>query len=113
MKFLKFFSQLYESIVDKKSINDWIIEYNHTKDHNLDNNLKNRTNASELDFSIFLENVKKYIEKNNLNGDWTFCSFKYKIKIITSINLNKKRIFIVTILGVNEFIKKTNNIKII
>lgn len=113
MKFLKFFNQIFESITNNKLINDWILIFNHNNKHNLDEKLKHRTNASETQFNIFINKIIKIIDSEELDDVFVFISFKLSIKIITHINLKERKMLIVTILGSNELIKETENIKII
>ena len=52
-------------------------------------------------------------EKENMNGEWTFASFKHNFKMIVDIENIKNEILIITILGPNQKTKETKNIKLI
>ena len=113
MKFIKFFKELFESIINLTSVEDWYIKFNHTKTHNLDTKMSNRTDLNDEKFSEVLDKIIKICDDENIDGDYVFISLKHKAKIITRVIQNKKTLFIVTFLGKDEHMKKTKNIRII
>lgn len=113
MRFLRRFKQLYESIISLTIKGDWKIRYNHGNNHDLDKKLSNRTDMSEADFKNAINAILSLIERESLNGDYTFISMSKSAKIVCNINLLDKKIFIVTILGKNEILKKGENFKLI
>ena len=113
MLYIKNFNQLLESIKNINSKNNWNIGYNHYPGHDLDVTLSERTNVTEDVFEKIIEMIVQKCQKSNLIGTWVFASFKYQIKILANVEPNKKEIFIITILGNNENLKKTNNIIVI
>jgi hypothetical protein len=111
LRFLKYFKQLFENITNFNRVDDWEIVYNHYQGHDLNDKIK-RTDLNENKFNLLLSKIIFDINKNLLNGDYIFISFKYNSKIVTNIDLNSKLILIVTILGKNENIKDPNNTNI-
>jgi homospermidine synthase len=114
MKYLKYFNQiifLIESIINFDKLNEWIIHYNHGKNHDLDERLI-RAKMSEDNFNKLLNKIIDSINRDNLVGDYIFYSIEYGSKIVVNINFNKKVLYVVTILN-KKHNTKTNNIKII
>lgn len=114
MRFIKLFKLYLESIDNIKSYNGWMIKYNHTDSHNLNDRLIKRSlikNTNDFD-----KIVEKIIEKciiNKLNGDVIFFDFKNQFKIITNININKNTLFIITILSKEQDVMGINNYEMI
>ena len=112
MIFIKRFINILESLINIK-IPDWLVNYNHGPNHNLDEKLSKRVGISELDFEDFLKDVIKKCERENLLGDWIFISFKKRIKLVTNVDYINKKIYIVTILGDKEITKNQKNFKML
>lgn len=112
MKFIKRFLLFLEGISNNKSINGWVIKYNHNKSHDLDDKLSKRTNVkTEKEFIYILEKVTLKCDSDKLSGSYTFVSFKNLIKLIIDIDNIKGEILIITILGKDE--KSRNGDKMI
>ena len=111
MIFLRYFKQLFENITNFSRINDWEIVYNHYQEHDLNDKIK-RTDLNVDEFNSLLSKIIFEINKNFLNDDCIFISFKYNSKIVTNIDINNKLILIITILGKNEIIKDSDNTNI-
>jgi hypothetical protein len=112
MKWVKRFSQIFESITNIVN-SDWTIIFNHGVNHNLDDKLKNRVGVDEKMFELFLNDVLRTCLKDNITGDWIFISIKMGIKLVTNVNYLGRKIYIVTILGKKEQTKPQKNIKLI
>lgn len=111
MRFLKYFYQIFESIIDFNKINDWNITYNHGTEHDLNKRFLERTKMEESDFNSLLYKIINVCENDKLLGTWVFFSFTFSIKIITRIS--DKNLYIITILGNDQETKETKKIKII
>jgi len=110
MKIIKKFILFLESISFINKMNDWNIDYNQNTGHDLNVKIK-RTDLTDSEFDIFLNDVISKCEEEKLIGDIVFVSFKYKCKIVT--NVKYKNLYVITFLGKDENIKNNNIIKII
>ena len=110
MKYIRNFLLFLESVTNTNHLLKWIINYNHSKNHDLDLKIK-RTGISNFDLT--LNEIINRINDLSLNGSYTFISFKNKAKIVTHINIKSKNILIVTFLGVDEDIKNNDRIIIL
>lgn len=87
MRVLKYFKQLFENITNFKTIDDWEVVYNHYQGHDLNDKIK-RTDLNDNEFNSLLNKIIFEINKNHLNDDYIFISFKYNSKIVTNIDIN-------------------------
>ena len=112
MRFIKYFKLFLEKFTDTSNIKSWIILYNHTKLHDINYRILKRTGIkNENEFNDILNEIVKKCDVDKLQGDYTFVSFKYSIKIISYIKGNE--ILVRTILGKDESIKKYDKIILI
>jgi hypothetical protein len=104
MRFIKYFKLFLERFTDNLNIKNWTISYNHSNNHDINDRILKRTSIKKE--NEFYEVLNDIIEKCNiqkLQGDYTFVSFKYSIKVICAIKNNS--IYIITILGKDEKLK--------
>lgn len=113
MKFIKYFKEILESIINLTNVKNWFVKFNHSKKHDLDIKMSNRTELSDKKFEEILDKIIKICDDENIDGDYVFISLKYKAKIITRVIQNKKTLYIITFLGKDESMKNTKNIRII
>lgn len=110
MRFIKYFKLFLENFTDNSNIRNYVITYFHTKLHDINIKILQRTSIkNENEFNEILNNIIIKIENDKLIGNYTFVSFKYSAKIVTKTS--NKILKIITILGKDEKIK--NNDKII
>ena len=89
MRYIKRFKLYLESINNVKNYNGWTIKYNHTKEHDLNDKLINRSLIENTDdFEIIVKKIIDRCIKNNLKGDVIFYDFKNQFKIITNVDTN-------------------------
>lgn len=110
----------YEDLIkyyksNNDSNNNWRIVWNHKDDHDLLDRIVNRTiydvpYINELVIKIinYMERKWDYLE----SGDYIFTLLKSKFKVVLSLNMNKRRLFIGTILSdkMNSFTDITGEI---
>ena len=112
MIFIKYFKLFLENFTDNFNIGKWTISYNHSDIHDINNRILKRSNVeNENEFNEILNKITKKIEYEKLNGDYTFVSFEYSIKIVSYIYNNT--ILVRTILGKSENSKKSDKIILI
>lgn len=112
MRFLKRFKLYLESINNIKSYNGWIIKYNHTNEHDLNDKLIKRSLIKDTnDFGKIIEKIIDRCIKNNLKGDVVFFDFKNQFKIL--INVDKNTLLVITFLSKDQEVKGIKNYEMI
>jgi len=112
MKFLKKFKLYLESINNVKSYNSWVVKYNHTKEHNLDYKLIERSLIKNTDdFGKIVEKIIDRCIKSNLKGDVVFFDFKNQFKIL--INVDRNTLLVITFLSKDQEVKGIKNYEMI
>lgn len=53
MKFIKYFKEILESIINLTNVKNWFVKFNHSKKHDLDIKMSNRTELSDKKFEAF------------------------------------------------------------
>lgn len=112
MKFIKRFELYLESVNNIKNYNGFTIRYNHTKNHDLNKKLIERSLIKDTnDFSSIVEKIIDKSIKENLNGDVVFFDFKNNFKILA--NLSKTELLIITFLSKDQDVNGINKYEII
>jgi hypothetical protein len=104
MRFIKYFKLFLEAFTDNLNVRNWKISYNHNKNHNINDRIIKRTSIKKEDeFNDILDCIIEECDNKKIQGDITFVSFKYSIKVICVIKGNS--LYIVTVLGKDENLK--------
>jgi uncharacterized protein YfaT (DUF1175 family) len=112
MRFIREFKLYLESIDNIRTYNGWIIKYNHTKHHDLNKKLIERSlikDTSHFD-KIIVKIINRCVEKS-LNGDVIFFDFRNQFKILINIGMNI--LYVITFLSKDQEVKGIKNYEII
>lgn len=112
MKFIKSFELYLESINNIKNYNGFTIRYNHTKNHDLNKKLIERSHIKDTNyFGNIVEKIVDKSIKEKLNGDVIFFDFKNNFKIL--VNVSNSELLVITFLSKDQDVNGIKKYEII